>query len=337
MRLLVTTQTLDVNDPLLGFFHGWIREFSKNFDEIHVVCLKEGEHDLPQHVHVHSLGKESGESRLKYVLRFYSYTFRYRRSYDKVFSHMNPHYVILGGMFWKLWGKEIFFWRNHAKINWMTEVAARFAKHVFYTSDKACTRKYVHAIRMPVGIDMELFRYSPKAETKEKKILFLGRVSPVKRVELFVHAAHALPQTYRLHLYGDAPPQDSAYGEEMRRKARESVIFHPSIRNYETPEIYQSHDLYVNMTPEGSMDKTVLEAVACGTLVIAANGVFRDVLTESLILREQTGNALAQKIQEVLDLSPREKEVLRKHAHDTVLNKHSLARLSAELTRYIHD
>ena len=58
-RLLITTQAVDLDDPVLGFFHRWIEEFAKHCESISVICLKEGRHDLPDNVHVYSLGKPS--------------------------------------------------------------------------------------------------------------------------------------------------------------------------------------------------------------------------------------------------------------------------------------
>ena len=58
MKLLIVTQIVDKNDPILGFFHRWIEEFAKHVEHIEVICLKEGKHKLPSNVHIHSIGKE---------------------------------------------------------------------------------------------------------------------------------------------------------------------------------------------------------------------------------------------------------------------------------------
>src|SRR3989344_7209303 len=91
--LLILTQKVDRDDPVLGFFHGWLVEFARRFERITVVCLEEGVHSLPKNVEVLSLGKstqggpqpkadeprvqasgwERGLLRLHYVLRFYRY------------------------------------------------------------------------------------------------------------------------------------------------------------------------------------------------------------------------------------------------------------------------
>ena len=60
MKLLITTQAVDTDDPVLGFFVRWIEEFAKHAERVEVVCLREGKHGLPPNVRVHSLGKKNG-------------------------------------------------------------------------------------------------------------------------------------------------------------------------------------------------------------------------------------------------------------------------------------
>ena len=131
MKLLIITQTVDKNDPILGFFHRWIGEFAKNFEKVTVICLEMGEHHLPKNVKVLSLGKEAGRSKFQYLFKFYKYILQERKNYDAVFVHMNQEYVLLGWKFWKLWDKKIFLWRNHAKGNLFTRLAVLLSDKVF--------------------------------------------------------------------------------------------------------------------------------------------------------------------------------------------------------------
>ena len=103
MRLLIITQKVNKNDPILGFFHRWIEEFAKRFEKLTVICLEKGEYSLPENVRVLSLGKEEGRSKAEYLSRFYRYIWEERNNYDAVFVHMNQEYVLLGWKFWKLW------------------------------------------------------------------------------------------------------------------------------------------------------------------------------------------------------------------------------------------
>jgi len=50
MRLLIVTQAVDADSSTLGFFVEWLREFSRQCEEIQVIGLAVGRHDLPANV-----------------------------------------------------------------------------------------------------------------------------------------------------------------------------------------------------------------------------------------------------------------------------------------------
>ncbi len=333
MRLLITTQAVDRDDPILGFFHGWLLEFAKHFERIDVICLREGVHVLPTNVYVHSLGKEHGENRLKYITRFYGYVWQLRNTNDVVFSHMNPHYIVLAGWFWFLKNKRMYFWRNHARMDFRTKVAAYFAKRVFYTSPFACTKIFLHAIQMPVGIDTNLFTPQESIQRKDNTVLLLGRISPVKKPEIFIEASKQL-EHFEMHVYGDESPGQSKYRINLIEQGVGHTIFHSAIPNYATPAIYSEFDMYVNLTPEGSMDKTVLEAAACGALPIVANRSFEGILPDVCLLSESTPRALALHIERFGVMSQDVKQTYRNEMRQSVIQKHSLQKLAAELVTF---
>src|SRR5665213_2769000 len=165
MRLLICTQAVDLDDPVLGFFHRWLEEISKHSETVHVICLKEGRHDLPKNVFVHSLGKESGRSRIKYLTRFFRYIREFRSEYDAVFVHMNAEYVVLGGLLWRLWGKRIGLWRNHKQKSFFTSIAVRLSEFVCYTSPEAFVARFKNSVQMPIGIDTIFFTPSTDAKS----------------------------------------------------------------------------------------------------------------------------------------------------------------------------
>jgi len=325
MTLLILTQAVNIDDPVLGFFHRWLEEFAKHFERIEVICLYEGRHALPENVSVHSLGKEKGPSRLKYVFRFYRYIFSLH--YDAVFSHMNEEYILLGGPIWRLLGKKVVLERNFRTGSWMTPIAARIANVVDYTSPDSFTARFSNAVQTPVGIDTNFF--SP-AETLPApgSILFLGRTDSVKRVDVFLEAMQLLANEGvegRADIYGDPTPGNEAYAEALKKKYAEAsnVSFYPGVPNTQTPELYRSHAMYVNITPSGSFDKTIGEAMACGAVVVCANGAVRDVLPENLMAGD-TAETTAEAIRAALAMSAAERAELAEKSREWVLRKHSL-------------
>src|SRR3989338_6152195 len=112
--VLVLTQKMNREDPILGFFHGWMIELAKHADEVTIICLEKGFCRLPGNVRVLSLGKERGVRRAGFIKNFIKAIWQDRKNYQSVFVHMNPEYVLLGGLLWRLSGKRVLLLYNHA-------------------------------------------------------------------------------------------------------------------------------------------------------------------------------------------------------------------------------
>lgn len=281
MKLLIFTQKVDRDDPVLGFFHRWIEEFSKRCEKVIVICLEKGAYDLPENVKVLSLGKEDGKSRIKYFWNFYKYIWNERKNYDKVFVHMNQEYVLLGGFFWKFFGKPAYLWRNHASGNFLTHLAVIFSKKVFCTSKESYTARFRKTVIMPAGIDTDFFKPDSSVEKKEGSILFLGRIAPVKKVLEFVRWLKDRDFSVAT-IAGASLPRDKGYEEKVRAEVASvglsgKVSFVGPVSREGALKLYREHELYVNLTPSGSFDKTILEAGACGTGVYVANRDLKDL------------------------------------------------------------
>lgn len=94
MRLLIVTQVVDTEDPILGFFVRWIEECAKHCEKVTVVCLRKGKHSLPKHVEVIALGDGH---RTRRAFELCSISFGRSREYDAVFAHMSPEFVVATG------------------------------------------------------------------------------------------------------------------------------------------------------------------------------------------------------------------------------------------------
>ena len=184
MKLLICTQVVDKNHPILGFFHRWIEEFAKHYESVHVICLYEGEHLFPAHVHVHSLGKEGGESRVKYLIRFYAYIWNLRNEYDNIFVHMNQIYVILGAPLWRLLGKRIGLWYAHGAVSISLKFAERLTNHVFTASAESFKILSKKILITGHGIDTEHFM--PTNVPKDLDLITVGRITQSKNLDTLI-------------------------------------------------------------------------------------------------------------------------------------------------------
>jgi glycosyltransferase involved in cell wall biosynthesis len=304
MKLLIITQKVDKHDPVLGFFHRWLEEFAKRCELVTVICLEQGDFNLPVNVRVLSLGKEAGQSRLKYLINFYKYIWWERNNYETVLVHMNQEYVLLAGWLWRIWGKHVWLWRNHKIGSWLTVVAVWLAHRVFCTSPQSFTARFNKTKLMPVGIDTNFFSPDVSAASVPRSILMLGRIAPVKHVEVFIDALHILNAqgiNFTATIAGGARLEDRAYEAMLRDKLAqyqltERVTLLGPVTQDGARKLYAEHQVYINLTPAGSMDKTIFEAMAMGAMPLVYNQDLRNILGTKLVVEKLKGDEIAKKI-----------------------------------------
>ncbi|MEA2701844.1 MAG: hypothetical protein QOE22_553 [Candidatus Parcubacteria bacterium] len=347
MKLLFVTQVVDRNDGVLGAYHGWLTELAKHTERIEVICLYEGEHDLPANVTVHSLGKESLSSRRKplhrllYVFRFKRLAWTLRHDYDAVFVHMNQEYLLIAGPFWKLLGKRIYMWRNHYAGSWLTDIAAAFCTKIFSTSRHSYTARYRKNVLMPVGIDTSLFRPDTSMARKPRSILFLARMTPSKNPLMLIEALRELKEKrvpFTATFVGSPPPEHEAYYRSLAGRAEhygiaEYVTFLPNVSNRETPDLYRAHEVFVNCSRSGMFDKTIFEAVASGCVPFARSRDWEMLVGDERLSFAENGGSLAARLAAFFSLGETEQEAVRDMLAERAVAPNALSALIVALER----
>lgn len=343
MRLLILTQKIDQSDDILGFFHGWVKELSQAYEKITVVCLQKGSVSLPSNVEVFSLGKEERQSSFFYVVNFYRLIWRERKNYDAVFVHMNQEYVLLGGLFWKLLGKKVFLWRNHPHGSFITRLAVLLADKCFCTSTYSYTARFKKTVIMPVGIDTDFF--VPTGIQREPgSLLMLGRLSPIKGQDFFIKALAVLSEkrvNFSAYIVGSALPQHANFEIAIKESAHlidpqeKNIHFQTSVPNTATPLLYNQNEIFINVTPSGSYDKTIFEAMACESLVLVSNKNLRGHIDDIFVFEEGNEEDFEKKLVNLIRLSYDEKQSLGKMLRSYVIENHSLKKLCVNLRKEI--
>ncbi len=240
MKLLICTQVVDRNDPILGFFVRWIEEFQKHC-EVEVISLK-------------TLG--SG-GRIVRAWRLLHLTMRLE--YDAVFVHMNPEYLLVAGWLWRLRGKKTALWYAHGSVNFKLRIATAFAR-VVLTSTAGGFRLNGKKVRIVgQGIDTEFFSPDPNI-VRGNWVLSVGRLMRVKRHDLAIRAV-AL-EDRELRIVGEGPERKAL--ESLAQDLRARVYFLGALTQMQLREEYRKAKYLIHTSETGSLDKVVLEALACG-------------------------------------------------------------------------
>jgi glycosyltransferase involved in cell wall biosynthesis len=309
MRLLFITQIVDKDDAVLGFTHGWLSEFAKHYEKVTVICLKEGKHDLPANVSVYSLGKETEVSRFKYLKNFFKYIFSLKNEYDTVFVHMNYIYVLLGGFFWRSWGKKIGLWYVHRQTSFGLWVSEKFANIIFTSAPESFRLKSKKLIYVGHGVDKDVFScVVNEDQNNEFNIIHVGRITPIKHIETLIQATNSLKNeipNLSVKLIGvptssvDYKYQDTLRSLSDKLSVNNLIQFKGNVPNRLLTSEYCKASISVNMTPTGGWDKSVIESLMCGCPVFASNKSLKEVFGEYsdlFLFKFQDAGDLSEKI-----------------------------------------
>ena len=85
---------------------------------------------------------------------------------------------------------------------------------------------------------------------------------------------------------GSPAPGDESYYAGLKAHTatlgfEDAVIFLPAVKtNADAVNLYRTHEIFVNASPSGMLDKTIFEAAASGCIVLAASTDFADAAGE---------------------------------------------------------
>ncbi|MDO8499696.1 MAG: glycosyltransferase [bacterium] len=350
MRLLLITQKVNRNDSNLGFFHEWLKKIAEHVDHLYVICLEAGEYNLPTNVTVLSLGKPAqggsalGGEKLRYAIKFFKYIWQYRGDYDGVFVHMNPEYVILGGLFWRLWHKKILLWYTHKAVNWRLKLAEKFVNKIFTASKESfrLTSKKLEVVGH--GIDVDFFRPADVPNVDGLKLLTVGRVSASKDLQTLILAVNELCKkniSVSLDIVGTpVTSADELCKEELQKllsdlDLRRAINWLGGVSHEVLPIIFAIHNLFLHTSRTGSMDKVVLEALAAGRIVVTSSEAYRHLDGSGFVFWFPPGDyiELAKTIEKIY-LSGILKELPIQRGIDYVNINHNLGTLIKKIIAY---
>ena len=183
---------------------------------------------------------------------------------------------------------------------------------------------------VPCGVNLELFRPVAKPDARrrigvalrDRLVLYVGRFAPEKGLDRLLSAVACLKHDPRLRvmIVGGDGEGDPAH-RRMRQVCRdlgidEQVTFAGRVDQTVLPQFYSAADLLVLPSAYESFGMVALEALACGTPVVATRvGVTDELIRQDAtgrLVKSDTARALADAIAEVLSQNEQRPEVVRR-------------------------
>ena len=209
-------------------------------------------------------------------------------------------------------------WYTHPHVSHKLMLAHVLAKKIVTASVGSFRISSKKVVIIGHGIDTDMFKQGmKKANNKDmntKIILAVGRISPIKDYVTLIKAANILinerkHRDLRFVVVGDVPMTSHLeYYKTLQRMIKEFSLsdffkFVGRVPHDKIVEYYQQCDVYVNMSPTGSFDKSVLEAMACEKPVILCSKSFTKILhpyDKYCLFTYQDNIEMAEKIEKMV-------------------------------------
>lgn len=348
MHIVLLTQVLDRRDAVLGFFHRWCEILAQHTDRLTVVAQRVGETAMPANVTVESLGKEGGAGLMGMEKRLLSVLMGLRgeRRPDALLAHMVPKFVLYAAPVTVPRRIPVFLWYTHKGVDSSLKMSMPLVRKVFTASEESFRLESAYPKRVVTGHGIDCEHFRPGIEPRPVDVLSVGRLAPSKGHQEILEAVASLQgsgessgaRRITVEIAGDVLlERDEPYRAALKTQAAAlgDVRLLGAVSYPDIGDAMRRARLLVNASRTGSVDKVVLEAMACGTPVLTCNESFERVLGPELWPRLMFPQGdivtLAQRMDELLALGTEEREALGAQLREIVLAEHDLARLMPRL------
>ena len=331
------TRKVDRNEHLAGFIYNWVKKIGEQVEKLKVISWQQGDSSgLPPNIKVYAL--KTKENKLIKIAKFKMLVWRNIKGVDGVFCHQMPIYTILAAPFAKLYGKKIVSWYMHRQVDLKMRLMEHLSDVILSASKESFRLPSKRLVFTGHGIDTDLFK--PLEAISQNKIFGLisvGRISPTKDYESMIKAVDILVdqgiKDIKLTIIGEAGlAEQTTYFENLKQMVikmnlQTNVEFLGPKPNMEIPAYLARSNVSINLSGTGSIDKAVLEAMACGCLVLTSNEAFKEILPSELMVEKDNPKMLAEKIKWLMDLPPERAKQFRQQLRQEVVQNHNLDNL----------
>ncbi len=350
MKLLFLTQVLDANDAVLGFVPRWIEGLARRCERVRVLALEVGNIEgLPANVDVREIGRKGWIGRYLRNRRYLREALL-EEGFDTVFAHMVPRYTLLSTGLAKKAGAREFLWYTHGAVDGRLERAVKAVELVFTASEESLRIDTPKKVVTGHGIDLEHFSSRGVEPVRPIRLLEVGRLTPAKDPLTVIAAVGILvSRGFDVHLDlvgGGLVASDDAYARRVAEQIdvgglRERVVLHGAVPYREIVPYYQRATMVLSASRTGSIDKVVLESMACARPVVTCNDSFPRLFRElgadgeKLLFEPGSAASLADRIEGILRLRQPERTALGERLRSLVARDHEVDALMGRLVDHM--
>jgi len=311
VRLLLITFVLDEMHPALAWQVYVLRELAKKVEKLYVLTSSVGETgDLPKNVEIlvppvrplgipHRFGG-------RWAFNWEMFRLCKEHSINAVFIHMAMEWAYILYPTFKILNLPVVMWYAHGTVTRRLRLAIKCVDRVITSTAEGCRvdDNKIQVIGQAINTDI----FDIRSERRLENILYVGRISKRKRVNLLYQVYKDLQHSQGCKISFDivgAPlnEEDLRYDSSLRYKISQDKCetcfsMHGLVLYERIPDFYETAFLHINVSETGSMDKTVMEALASGCPVLTSNSAFFELLEEypEFLIRDDRSAAIAEQV-----------------------------------------
>ena len=348
MKLMIFNLSTDENNTILSFTTEWIDALSKNFEEIYVITMQEGKHNFNEKVKVFEIKK--GNLR---IIRFYRVIINIllKNKIGACFAHMTPLQHNLAYPLLFLFNIKTLLWYEHGKITNTLRIARKLCNRSISASPSKLSSRRKNFVTGH-GINTKLFYPKPwKSNKKEFQIKYVGRISKIKRIDIILKIMKELNSlngiNFSLKIIGDVINNSSRdYYNSLNNYINShnignKIVFSKGLNRMELNKEFNQADLIVSTSETNSLDKVLLEAMACETLILTNNPSFSSILRPKLVSDCYCESKEVEELKSIIlkfaYMPTNHRENICKELRKIILKDHSLEKTISKISSHLYE
>ncbi len=316
MNLLIINFETDELHGALAWQPKVVKELAKHCEKVVIVTSRVGQFNSPPnvvlfHIPVRPL-KIPQRLGGTWMLNWHVYHLCRQHKIDAAFIHMAKNWAYRLYPVFSLLNIPVVTWYAHIAVTHNLKWAVRCSDRVITSAPGGCRIDSPKVKIIGQGIDTDLFQI-PK-QRKPKNILHVGRISPIKKIDLLVDVAATLKKRkelrdFKLRLVGPVlSPEDIKYNWKVRKS-----LWDQNIQNIVEmvgyvpfeylPSYYENTALHLNVCETASIEKSIAESLSAGCPVLTTNPAFKTILKDypEFLIKDSRPEAIAEQVEYIFE------------------------------------
>jgi glycosyltransferase involved in cell wall biosynthesis len=284
-RLVLVTQAVDPDHPVLATAVSKIGALATRVDELTVLALRARPAHLPANTRVATFGAPTQALRGARLGALLAREALLRRP-AAVVAHMSPIYALIAARL----RLPTLLWYTQWRTNPLLERAVDHVDLVLTADEASFPYRSPKVRAIGHGIDVARFACATPPGRARLRLLALGRYAEVKGYAALLEAMRGLDAELLIH--GSTETEaDTRHRAELVRQAPANVSIGGPVAPAEVPALLAGADALVSAT-RGGADKVVFEACAACVPAFAPAAAFAALLPNELRFDDDLGQKL---------------------------------------------